>query len=508
MAVVETLQEPLLQPMEYSVRSYQHDQVDSLSNILLKYGFACDKSEMGTGKTYVIGALARKLNLPVFVVGQVVTISKWYHVCKMAKVDVVSNISYQSLRGRGGYKLRHQYLTRHDENRYSASDNMMFKPTQTLIDLVESGILLVFDEFDALKNNTLQRDAAFSLVHTIRNSVSQKSKVVFLSATPWDDPKGKQFWNFMHLVGISNSRYNTNADEKQLVEWCKKIDVKKTETIIEQKDLIYYDLFVKVVLPEISTTMPCLTLDVNKYAMNGFYNILDRQGQLDLHDGVEELSRIAGQQHIGTNTYTEIKNIYMKIEIAKVKTLIRLGEQKLKSEPNCKIIYCCYYKESQYRLARYFIEHWGDQCCDILNGDTKRKDRDTIIEAFNTDPTLRVLVLNQKVGGKGIDLHDTIGDSPRYMFGVPRHEIIDQHQVTGRIYREGTKSDATIIWVYGKNVPEELRIISSLSKKCKILHDTLEVQVASGIKYPGDYDSYYEPDIVVNDDNNADDIVQ
>lgn len=479
-----------LPPMEYTVRPYQKEEVDKMTKILLKHGFVCNKSEMGTGKTYVVGYLARSLSLPVFVVGPVATISKWNSVCKMAKVDVICNISYQSLRGLRGYNLKHKYLTRED------NDHLIYKPTQELLDVVESGILVVFDEFDALKNITIQRKAAFTLIHTVLNSKSKKSKVVFLSATPWDDPKGKQFCNFMNLVGILDNNINTDIEKTQLINWCNKVDNKTTNTIINKTNglnQVFYDLFVKVVLPNISTTMPCLKLDVEKDVKNGFFTILDQQGQLDLSDGVEELGRIAGMVVVN-NVNTMLANVYMKIELAKVKTLIRLGEQKLKDEPNCKIIYCVYYKETQYRIFNHITEHWGDQCCDILNGDTKIKERDKMIESFQTDPKFRVIIINQRVGGKGIDLHDTKGDSPRYLFGIPRHEILEQHQVTGRLYRDGTQSKATILWVYGKHVSEEEKILDSLSRKCKVLQDTLEIQFASGIKYPGNYESYYEPD--------------
>lgn len=141
----------------------------------------------------------------------------------------------------------------------------------------------------------------------------------------------------------------------------------------------------------------------------------------------------------------------------------------------------------------------------MLNGDLDPRKRVDIIDLFQNDPNYRVLVMQPRVGGIGVSLHDTDGRYKRYLFGIPRYEILDSHQVTGRVYRVGTKSSPEITWVYGKGGAEEVNILSSLAMKTQVLKDVLKRQVEMGIKYPGDYPEYIEPDIVVDEDNNAND---
>ena len=94
-----------------------------------------------------------------------------------------------------------------------------------------------------------------------------------------------------------------------------------------------------------------------------------------------------------------------------------------------------------------------------LYGETSIRQRANVIQAFQTDDMKRLIVSNIKVGGTGIDLHDTVGNRPRFTFIVPTYSISDVHQAGGRAYRQGTMSTSTIRLVHGKTGTQIVHLI-------------------------------------------------
>src|SRR5690606_34435148 len=133
----------------------------------------------------------------------------------------------------------------------------------------------------------------------------------------------------------------------------------------------------------------------------------------------------------------------------------------LENDPNCKVVIFVSYTETITKLALSL----QDYSPLLLFGDIKEKDRPRLVNTFQNDPNHRLLIGNLKVGGDSIDLHDTHGGQPRRMYIVPNYSIIDLHQGTGRIYRDGSRSDAYIRFVYGKVAHKETSILDALSRK-------------------------------------------
>ena len=74
----------------------------------------------------------------------------------------------------------------------------------------------------------------------------------------------------------------------------------------------------------------------------------------------------------------------------------------------------------------------------------------SIVDEFQHNPDKHVLIGNCKVIALGYSLDDQVGSAPRFLFYFPDFNIDDTHQVGGRIYRQGTKSNATIRMLYAK----------------------------------------------------------
>jgi hypothetical protein len=127
-----------------------------------------------------------------------------------------------------------------------------------------------------------------------------------------------------------------------------------------------------------------------------------------------------------------------------------------------------------------------------LIGKTKQHERDQIVDLFNrTDNQFRLIIANKTVGGVSINLHDTEGHFPRYTFLNPGYQINELQQAVERTDRLGSKSRATIRFVYGLSGITELSILNSLSKKGEVMQGILSDQ---GTIFPGGYDNNFEAD--------------
>jgi len=123
-------------------------------------------------------------------------------------------------------------------------------------------------------------------------------------------------------------------------------------------------------------------------------------------------------------------------DIHKIKVNPRLAalEELLKDNmESSKIIVWAVFKENYIDIAN-LCEKIGVKFVD-LTGQTKNKDRDENIEAFETDPEVRVMIANQAAGGIGINL--VASDLSIYFsknFSL-EHDI----QSEGRNYRGGSE---------------------------------------------------------------------
>lgn len=82
----------------------------------------------------------------------------------------------------------------------------------------------------------------------------------------------------------------------------------------------------------------------------------------------------------------------------------------------------------------------------FFNGEETKKDRNAAKKIFNDDNSgVDIMVVQMEAGKEGISLHDKTGVKPRALInlGLP-YKPTDAIQIEGRIYRTGQKSDAVI----------------------------------------------------------------
>jgi superfamily II DNA or RNA helicase len=485
------------------LRSSQVDHFNRIDAILQTNHCYIDTSPLGSGKTYVSAAIAVKYGFPIAVCCPKAAIAVWDKVCQEYGIPVLFAIGYESLRSITGKQPKHQLLTRVDtENR------TYFTATEKFLEMARSGLLLVLDEIQHLKNDSDQYKACKALTMACR-SVGGACRIGLISASPFD--KEELAVNLIKLAGyIQHPKlfmyFREVAEIKfygaqEFIDVCRAMNPTMTHQIlttypVDHKNVpgLCYRLFVDILMPVIASSMPPLELETEKDVKNGYYNMTPVDAEA-LNRAITELSQAARYNPL-TQTYDSknaswgaIQTAQIHSETAKIGIFARLTRQNLVSDPQCKVINCVNYINTIHTLARELAEFNPV----IMYGETPQRERNRIIERFQTDPSCRLIIANTQVICESISLDDKVGNAPRYTYISPSYSILRLHQATGRTHRDGTRSKATIRFIYGKIGSRETSILNALSRKNKVLRETLTVQVEHGMKFPGEYEDEYEP---------------
>lgn len=457
---------------------HQKTHVDEIYNFYRKSKIAVDISVMGSGKTYAACGLAKKLGLELTVVCPKSIVNTWIDVCKVFKIREILITTYGKIKPKNG-------------NLYLTSD---LKATPEWKKRVEEGTLLIYDECDALKNKTKQTLGALGLNDPI-NFGNNKSKILFISSTPID--KKEQIPNFCRLFGFTDKESMGEYDHStftytltglaDMIDYCSKhfkINPRLYyKTTSKPKDTCVR-LFRNCVPQNITFAMPPPIIRSEFDLKNGYYHMAeDKKNKL-----TGAIRAIAVMGEPGGIINWGLLSINMRIaEMSKIDLIIRLVKDVLIASPKNKVIVMAFYIDTITQITDAF-KNYGSYS---LTGDDDIDTRKIKVDSFNKNIKNKVLVCNLRVGAFGISLHDTKGDSPRYLFVLPNYYITLMHQATRRIYRVGTKSKATARFVYCNDVKTEERIWRSLSKKSEILSSI--GQKVKGVTYPTDLPSYIEP---------------
>jgi hypothetical protein len=239
--------------------------------------------------------------------------------------------------------------------------------------------------------------------------------------------------------------------------------------------------------------MPPPSINVEKNAKN-LYALMPDQDVERLKKGILLFKSATNYRHeiqeidlSGVN-WGDVTTSRMEIDSSKIPTVCRLAQQDLIRDPKCKVlIYCTYTRDM--KTAAHLLARYNPL---VMDGSTSAKKRAEMISSFQEDTSeFRVFISNPKVGGIGIDLDDKFGTRPRIMYILPSYFFTDQYQATGRIYRAGTKSNATIYFVYSRAFPYETGILNSMANKSQVVKNMV-TEEQSNIKFPGEYDEILE----------------
>lgn len=478
--------------------------------------FICDFSVPGAGKTHVANAIGVELNIPLFVLCLRGCIKHWEDVGdEMDKqlgrstcTNVMYAITYESLRSTTGRQPKHGYLTRTD----SADGKVEFEVTSEFKKLVNSGIILVLDECQKIKNVSDQTIAVRVLINEILSRPETGSTVLFLSGTPFEE--AEHAINFFRTIGFIKSdklfEINRGTKElipiglKELIEKVKPFDDQEVEDLVlghtpydhkKVKDLVI-SIFGQIIVPHFSSSMPSPIIDYTKDVGNGFYNFVgetsekDAEGLLKAISYLQDLVSGTKRQELAVKGFllSEITTTLREIELAKVPLFHRIAVEALAKGEKNKVVFFLNYRESIDRLSSLLVDHKPL----VYDGRLTNPRQETeILDAFNKQGR-RLLIASLRKGGLGISLHDTIGDEPRESYISPTYSFIDMHQASNRIYRQGLMSNAFVRVVYGEVGRIESHLLNILNRKTENLKKILRIQAQEGLPFPGEYPAYHE----------------
>jgi hypothetical protein len=497
------------------LRDYQKDWAESAKSNLLTHGGYVDTSKPGAGKTWVAVHIAQQLNLPVLIVCPATLKEGWTRICNDFNVKIEQIISYQSLRGTGHTPLKHDLLVKHVLDRDN-SKTVIFTPTNRYKALIHKGIFVIIDEIQNIKNNSIQFKAVNELFgpltritrDRITNGESIKSGFGLLSGSPFD--KKDHCVNLLRLLGFieSSHLFYTNPTNGnfiprgygELIEKCVAIDSDGVSgavsgRIVDKKNCkdLCFSVFTKVIKPLLFGAMVRQSSSsLIHEACNTYYKPtgIDRGNILDAINSLARSLRYNAETGtINTSKITGIGRLLRDIEFSKINLFIRPALDILKVNNNNKVIISL----SNHDTIEGVKKALAIFDPSILTGKTPMKDRQSIIDKFNTDKSIRVLIMNTKVGGVGVSLHDTIGDSPRFMLISPSYCLLDLYQAAGRINRDGVASNsiARIVYANGSDSSTidtlEHKILAAINAKSAVVRDSLATEAQSSSELPSGY---------------------
>lgn len=497
-----------------TLRPYQIEHYRRIMAILQKFYFFVDGSEMGRGKTFVAAAVALTMGVPVIVICPKTARATWVKVLTDYSVSVYNLpdtggiITYESLRSTKNNQPKHGLLVRED-----GVEGVNFYATTTLAQIVKAGVLVIFDEFQKLKNNSDQHKAAKALLKQFYTQ-GGNSRFALLSGSAMD--KEEHATNFLKLVGFIESRnlYSKIRGEirldgiQELYGWARKIDPAGTDRYIAENpfrgtrnDAISYvfGLFTQVIKPGIMSTMPNAEYNGEKDVKNGYY-VLDPDNEVAYRKACSDLAHsVRYNAAQGTVTMTKenmgaVTTALVNLQAAKQSTMARVGLEDLnKTFPTpsgeqryCKLILFADYYDTIDYLKEAFRQYNPVE----LTGRTSEAKRAEAVAAFQApDYNCRVLIGNPLVGGLSVSLHDTTGLFPRVMYIMPNYRINECHQATGRIFRDGVVGRAKIRFFYGLSGSRENSVLNAIARKGQVMK---EVHSEQGAKFPNEYEDEYE----------------
>lgn len=470
-----------------------------------------DTSRMGLGKSIIKAALSRYYNLPLFIIGPLTSFVGWKDVQDKYALDVIEMIGYQSLRSVKGKQPRHEYLTRHETEK-----GVRFEVTEKFTRLVESGILLVIDEFHHIKNDSDQHRACRAMTMEIMR-VGGLSRFSLLSGSPVD--KEEHVVNLLRLIGYIQStqlsEYNKERAElhligaQELIDVCRYFDPEGTDEVLsscpfDHKSVptLCFRLYIDVLQDQITSAMHSNKEDHDlKNVRNGYFN-MSPQAEADYQTAINEMSAAARFNpvlqtiHRRSANFGAITTALMHSERAKLEIFERITRKYLndRSEPGIlqkKVIIFLNFIPNILDLA----ERLKDCNPLVMYGETPASERGNIIAKFQQpDNQYCVAIMNPRVGGESTNFPDLDGRFLRVTLYSPDHDVTKMHQASGRTCREGSKSRSDIIIVYGKIGMRETSILNALARKSDVMRLTLKDQVEDGIRFPGDYVDEFEAD--------------
>lgn len=471
---------------EFKLLNYQITPAHELAKIMSYRRVAVDMSDTGLGKSYIAIAVAKSLGMPVLVICPKSVKPVWKRVAAHFDWPQLHAETYDLLR-RGNTpwfaKVPH-------EGRGKTKYDFEFTGS--------SSVFVVFDE----AHNCSGRDTQNSglLTCCVRKGV----RTLLLSATLAENPlQMKAIGYALGLHSLTNfwqwaRKYDVNPMTAFGPQWQCSEEMKQRhmakirEQILPSKGIRLEKSKLAHLFPTNIVTADAYEMDTAK--INKLYKEMeielgvvsanrekDREREearyaefesaLAEWEEEDRIARLEGVDHVDpmpeyqtAKAAIESIRFQQEIELLKVDTFLQLARDAVE-EGNRVALFV------NFDATICAIEDRAEGIAVVRGGQTEGF-RQSQIDNFNAGYT-SLLVLNNKAGGVGISLHDTVGDSPRVALISPMYSARDLLQVLGRCPRAGGKTPVVQKIIYAAGTVEEKACIRVREKlHClQSLHD-------------------------------------
>jgi superfamily II DNA or RNA helicase len=435
---------------------YQRSHFLNLEKAYLSNGTIIDSSDTGTGKTYVILALAKKYNLKPFIVCPKSVISYWGDVAEYIGIELSGVANYEMIKAKKYYKKFKDRLKTY-QCEHIHIDNSSGKSNYKIS--FPEDYLIIYDEVHRCKTSNTAN------AKILKACKVNDNKIALLSATIIE--KIDHFKKFGYLLGFYD-------EEKNFGQWIGRLYNDKNIVIPKEMYRQYTreQLLLKIVhrfmFPDFGGRMSisCLGSDAHQNQVTAICYHSDNANKINKNYEfiARNLKMIEEYKEDAMSYRAKIMQARMDIEMSKLSVMEDLAEDAL--ENGYSVILFVNFRESVNELRKTFKNS------SVIIGDQTQKERDREIKNFQENIT-KVIILTIQSGGTGISLHDIHGGHPRYSIINPSFSAIELKQALGRAYRAGGKSNTIqrIVFCSGTHEQKICNIIKNKLNNISILAD-------------------------------------
>ena len=405
---------------------WQIPAIAQLTRVLSRSRGAVDASDVGTGKTFVALFTAKALKLPVAIMCPKSLKATWQGACEAVGIKPLYIVSYdKAVKG-------------FEHGKWLNSKVYDWK--------IKIPHLLIADEAHRLRHHRTRTCAMFE--SGANNNVS--FKLLALSATLAENPihfKALGRWLDLFPRGTFWPWAQNNGVVQEGFGWSfTKVPEFQEECLRRLHSVLFPNKGVRLRVKNIP--------NFPEQVIEFFPVEISEKDEKRVEKEVEALRKRAEDDQ--KFPVVELLRARQKMELLKVDTFIEQAEDIL--EEGSSVVIFLEFLESIDAVAKGLEKHKPLVMC----GGVDAADRQLIVEQFQSNEKY-VLILQSRVGGVGLSLHDLHG-RPRVALISPSYSATTFKQVLGRIRRTGGKSPAIQRVVY---IPAsvESQIIKSVKKK-------------------------------------------
>ena len=405
-----------------------------------------DTSSVGTGKTVVAAAIAKKLDCPIAVICPKAVIPSWTRELKDMGVDDSKIL----------------FVYNFELIRRGKKPFLMKRGKKIMQWCLPKNTLVLVDEIHKCKGPYTQN------CQLVISLVQQGYRVHGMSATACEDPTEMRSIGFM--LGLHSLNKNEGG-KKSWYSWMKSNGcyqdqwnqwrLAKRASLENVKKSIYGVTGTKLTVQDFPDSFRDNRVFIEPIKFKDSSKIIKIYEELGITPTIIE-------DYIENGTVTESEFVLVNLlrarqlaESLKVPDMADIA-QDLVDQGNSVVLFVNF-KDTIEALC----EKLGHSVCKRIEGGQSANERQNIVDSFQSDD-INLLAVNISAGGTGLSLHDVNGKRHRISLISPSFNAKDHLQTLGRIHRNGAKSDAIQKILVAADSIEEA-VMKSINKKLKNL---------------------------------------